>query len=117
MSDATPRKSLADNPWYWVYLFCTAALVMLVVAEPKLAEMMAQDHNKAAGRERAWQQSLGEKPSAALATADEMKRVLRPFYIGLAVVLIVAWIIFWRQHFYRQHPAPQQTQHQSEALR
>lgn len=113
MSEATPRKSLAENPWYWVYLFCTAALAMLVLAEPKLAEMMAQDHNKAAGRERAWQQSLGDEPSAKLATADQMKRVLRPIYIGLACVLVVAWVIFWRQHFSNRQtlqPTPQHTE-------
>ncbi|MEO8498553.1 MAG: hypothetical protein ABI614_26115, partial [Planctomycetota bacterium] len=39
---AASRKSITDSPWYWVYLFCTAGVVALLLAGPKFAARQSQ---------------------------------------------------------------------------
>ena len=30
--------SVTESPWYWIYVFCTAALIGLVLLGPKVLE-------------------------------------------------------------------------------
>ncbi len=120
MSDdqSISRKPITDSPWFWIYLFCTVGLVLLVVSERKLVDMMVSDANKAEGRQRAWQQRSEEKQAAMMefAFVQESKErtarnTLRVLYVNLAVILAVAWVILWYRRFRRrqQHePAPKQ---------
>jgi hypothetical protein len=97
-----PRRSISESPWYWIYLFCTVGLVLLVLMEPKVIALLARDTNQAVGRQRAWQQQMGQDPAAEMATAEQMKRFVRSLYAILGSVLLVGWIVFWWQQYRRR---------------
>jgi len=94
-----PRKSVIHSPWYWVYLFATAALVALAVMGPKFSERQSQIERNYQGRLRANQQAQGESPHGKMSTPDDTIISLRPLYVGLGLVIIISWILIWRTHF------------------
>ncbi len=99
---SAPRTPITDSPWFWVYLFGTAALIALALLTPKYGPRQAQLEREFQGRQRAAQNLNGREPSIALSSADRTLVSLRPLYFGLAAVTLVAWVVFWRKHVARQ---------------
>src|SRR5688572_21680355 len=96
---ASPRRSITESPWYWVYLFCTAGLVALVLAGPKFAARQSQIERKAQGRQRAAQHLSGQEPVTALSDAENTQISLRPLFYSLGGILVVAWMhLLWRSY-------------------
>ena len=100
-ADSPRRKSILESPWYWLYAFCTAALVALLLLGPKFAERQAQIERQAQGRERAAQQRAGKTPSTPMSTAAATIITLRPIMLLLAGILAAAWGMLWWRHFRR----------------
>lgn len=99
MSTASTKSalSLTDSPWYWVYLFCTAGLIALVLAGPKFAVRQSQIERSAQGRQRAIQNLSGREPVTPMSSAEHTQISLRPLYYVLGALLAVAWInLGWR---------------------
>lgn len=96
------RKSITESPWYWACLFCTAALVALVLMGPKFEVRQAQIERQYQGRERALQQKAGEAPSTPMSTAGDTYISLKPLSVALAVLLAIAWPVLWWRHFRRR---------------
>lgn len=94
-----PRSSLLDSPWYWVYVFCTAALVALMLMGWKFGARQAQIEREYQGRERAAQHVHGLEPTTAMSTPEHTIVTLQPLYYVLGAVLLVAWIVLWWKHF------------------
>jgi len=92
---AATRRSMTDSPWFWVYLFTTAGLIALALIGPKFAERQAQIEREYQGRQRAAQQAQGEEPTGELSTAERTLITLRPLFLGLAAITIIAWIVTW----------------------
>src|SRR5262245_45122028 len=90
------RRPMTDSPWFWVYLFATAALISLALIGPKFAARQAQIEREYQGRQRAAQQTQGAEPTGELSTAERTLITLRPLFLGLAAVTVVAWTITWR---------------------
>lgn len=84
-------RSLTDSPVYWVYLFCTAGLVALFLAEGKFAARQAQIERKAQGRQRAVQNLAGRELVTVLSDEEHTHISLRPLYYVLGAVLTLAW--------------------------
>jgi hypothetical protein len=105
------RMSAAtDSPWFWVYVFCTAALVALALAAPKFGPRQAQIEREFQGRQRAAQNLAGQEPTEPLSSADATVIELRPLFLGLAAIMAVAWVVFWRKHLARPpQPSPPPT--------
>ncbi len=98
---ASPKKSITDSPWYWVYLFCTGAAVALVLAGPKLVALQSQLERNSearlhAARQVATQQINGSEQEFSQQTANRI--TLWPLYVVLGIVLTVAWFNLWRRH-------------------
>jgi hypothetical protein len=89
------RRPMTDSPWFWVYLFSTAALVALALIGPKFAARQAQIEREYQGRQRAAQQVQGAEPTGELSTAEKTLITLRPLFLGLAAVTVAAWIVTW----------------------
>src|SRR5438876_8971100 len=89
-------RPITDSPWFWVYLFTTAALIALALIGPKFAARQAQIEREFQGRQRAAQNTHGQEPSGVLSTAERTLITLRPLFFGLAAITTVAWIVFWR---------------------
>ena len=99
----TDHARLTDSPWYWVYLFCTAGLIALVLAGPKFAARQSQIERSGQGRQRAIQNLSGEEPTTQLSSAENTHIRLRPLYYVLGAVLAFAWIqLGWKQLRRRQ---------------
>ena len=91
---------MTDSPWFWAYLFGTAALVALALAAPKFGPRQAQIEREYQGRTRAAQNLSGAEPNLEMSTAERTLITLRPLFLGLAALTTVAWIAFWlsRRH-------------------
>ena len=94
---------MIDSPWFWAYLFTTAALIALALIGPKFAARQAQIEREFQGRQRAAQNIQGQEPTGTLSTAERTLVSLRPLFFGLAVITTVVWIIFWRTRINNSH--------------
>jgi hypothetical protein len=90
-----PSRPLADSPWFWAYLFGTAALIALALAGPKFGPRQAQIEREYQGRTRAAQNLNGAEPNLPMSSSASTIVTLRPLFLGLAAVTTVAWIVFW----------------------
>jgi hypothetical protein len=99
------KAAVTDSPWFWAYLFGTAALVALALAGPKFGPRQAQIEREYQGRQRAAQNAAGEEPTLALSSADDTIIELRPLFWTLAAITMGAWLVFWRRHVARPNPA------------
>jgi hypothetical protein len=92
------QRAITDSPWFWVYLFATAALIALALMGPKYAARQAQIEREFQGRQRAAQSASGQEPTVALSSAEKTLITLRPLFLAMAAITVVAWIVFWRGH-------------------
>ena len=98
---ASSGSSITDSPWYWVYLFCTAGAVALLLAGPKFAARQSQiernsgDRLHAAQHVAQQQREIGEQQTPQ-STATRI--TLWPLYVALGCALAVAWFNLWRSH-------------------
>src|SRR5687768_16577071 len=92
------RPPITDSPWFWSYLFATAALIALALIGPKYSARQAQIEREFQGRQRAAQSLQGQEPTGQLSTAEQTLITLCPLFIGLAAATVIAWIVFWRKH-------------------
>jgi hypothetical protein len=95
---------MTDSPWFWAYLFTTAALIALALIGPKFAARQAQIEREFQGRQRVAQNVQGQEPSGTLSTAERTLISLRPLFFGLALITTVAWIVFYRTRMLTQVP-------------
>ena len=101
-SSSPVRKSILESPWYWVYAFCAAALVALLLVAPKFGARQAQIERQYQGRQRAAQQLQGRAPTTPLSTQDNTSIRLWPLYTLIAAAFIVSWLVLWFRHFGRR---------------
>jgi hypothetical protein len=95
-STSRPIRSITESPWYWVYVFCTAGLVALLLVGPRYSVRQTQIERSAQGRQRAIQNLAGEQP-APMPDEERTRISLRPLYFLLSVVLCIAWTnLIWR---------------------
>ena len=99
---SSSTRPIADSPWFWAYLFSTAALIALALAGHKYGPRQAQIEREFQGRQRAAQNLNGQQPSVELSTAERTLITLRPLFFALAAVTTVAWIVFWRKRVHQQ---------------
>ena len=103
----SPKRSITDSPWYWVYLFCTAGAVALLLAGPKFAARQAQIERKYEARQKVAQQVAKQQLNIAEQEAEQLtatRITLWPLYLLLGVVLSVAWFNLWRRHKRQSEP-------------
>lgn len=96
MASPPAPRPVSDSPWFWAYLFGTAALVALALAGGKYGPRQAQIEREFQGRQRAAQHLNDVTPDVEMSTAQRTLITLRPLFIALAAVTLVAWIVFWR---------------------
>ena len=96
-SNPTVLPPITDSGWFWLYLFCTAGLVALYLAGPRYTYRQPQLERQFSARQRGGQAVIGTDGPVGLSDANKMIITLRPLYVVLAVILAVAWIVFWRQ--------------------
>ena len=97
----SPPPSITDSAWYWVYLFCTAGAVALLLAGPKFAVRQSQIERNGEDRLRVAHYVAGQPidiSEQATAEPATTRITLWPLYVVLGCVLSVAWFNLWRSH-------------------
>ena len=92
------RRPVTDSPWFWAFLFSTAALIALAVIGPKFAQRQAHIEREFQGRQRAAENLNDREPTVGLSSPGQTLITLQPLFFALAAVTMVAWIVFWRKH-------------------
>lgn len=93
-----PRPAMTDSPWFWAYLFGTAALIALFFAGNKFGPRQAQIEREFQARTRATQVLNGQEPTLKLSTPENTLVTLQPLWFVIAVITIAGWFLFWRSH-------------------
>lgn len=113
MHPASPARQspLYESPWFWVYLFATAALAILLLANAKITGRQAQLERNMQARQRAAQVRAGETPTVPLSPPDKPQIGLAPLYALLTILLLVGWVGLWytRLRHRTAHSVPRQT--------
>src|SRR5690242_17935997 len=92
------RRPMTDSPWFWAFLFSTAALLALAVIGPKFAQRQAHIEREFQGRQRAAENLNNREPTVGLSSPGQTLITLQPLFFALAAVTMVAWMVFWRKH-------------------
>ena len=96
----SPRKSpesrLTDSPWFWAYIFSTAALIALALAAPKYSSRQTQLERRFLARQEGGQTIKGsDGQSIEPPTKDNLILRLGPLFVICGALLMVAWSRFW----------------------
>ena len=94
----TRPRPTTDSPWFWAYLFSTAALIGLALVGPKFSLRQTQIEREFQGRQRAAQNLNGQEPSVEMSATGRTLITLRPLFFALAAITMFAWFVFWRTH-------------------
>lgn len=86
---------MTDSPWFWVYLFTTFGLIVMLLMLPKLEQRQRElDLEGQAKRVSMDLPAPNSNTDAALAQGTPRKRF--SWLIGLLAVLLTGgWITFW----------------------
>lgn len=111
MTDDQHRRShppLTDSPWFWGYVFATAALIALALAAPKYSSRQTQLERRFLARQEGGQTIKGnDGKSIEPPTKDNLILRLGPLFIICGSLLVVAWSRFWWTHFVRRRQVDQ----------
>jgi hypothetical protein len=89
------RQHFADSPWFWAYLFASAALIALALIGAKYEARQSQIEHQFEGRQQIVQGHAEQDREAT--PADRAGRItLQPLFFALALVTIFVWLIHWR---------------------
>lgn len=98
-TDDTCRPPLTDSPWFWGYVFSTAALLALALAAPKYLSRQTQLERRFLARQEGGQTVKGaDGKSIDAPTKDNLILTLTPLFAVCGVLLVVAWSRFWWTH-------------------
>ena len=94
MSNTPPdrRPPLGDSPWFWMYLFATAAFFALLAIGPKYDTRQAGIERQGQARQRIDAQAANRPmDNVPVSTIGRTLVTLRPLRLTLGVVLTLAW--------------------------
>ena len=115
-SESNQKKPpLTDSPWFWLYIFSTAALIALVVAQPKYRPRQTQLERRFLARQEGGQTIKGSDGGTIVKpTGDNLILRLGPLFLIVGSLLMVAWSRLWWSRFIPQKTTPS---HEVEALK
>lgn len=80
-------RSLVESPWLWGALFVAAALMALLVVEPRYRSRQAQLERRYQARQRQGLAVVGPEGPAAYSEKDDPQATLRPLFWLLGAAL------------------------------
>ena len=84
------RKPVTESPWYWLYVFCTAGLIGLLVIAPKFQARQLQIERNLQARQHAARLAAGETDAALPPESTHTSVTLWPLVGVLAALLAYA---------------------------
>ena len=102
-SNQNKKPPLTDSPWFWLYIFSTAALIALVVAQPKYRPRQTQLERRFLARQEGGQTIKGSEGNTIVKPAgDNLILRLGPLFLIVGSLLMVAWSRLWWSRFIPQ---------------
>lgn len=99
-SSSIEHGSLTDSPWFWGYIFSTAALIALALAAPKYYSRQTQLERRFLARQEGGQTIKGDDgQSITPPTKNNLILRLGPLFLICGALLMVAWSRFWWTRF------------------
>ena len=90
------KQPLTDSPWFWAYIFATAALIALAMASPKYYPRQTQLERQFLARQHGGQTVKGADGQVIEAPHEKnLILTLGPLFLICACLLVVAWGRFW----------------------
>ncbi len=119
MVDNTPRldhpaSPLTDSPWFWGYVFATAALIALFLAGPRYLDRQGQLERQFSARQASGQVVVGRQGPVPPSSGEHMIISLRPLYAILALLLTFAWGGLWYYRFRHRPMSSSKPSHQTQ---
>jgi hypothetical protein len=104
------HPKLTDSPWFWIYLFGTAALIAMFLIGQKADTVQAQRDGNFTRRQMSLErQAAGGKTASDAAKPADQSAAAEPryvdfnvFYAIIGAVTVFAWIMHWRQYLQRR---------------
>lgn len=93
------KEPLTDSPWFWIYLFATAALVLLIVSKPKLDYRQAWLERQHQARQFSHQLAEGREIQGELIQPDSTRFRVEYFVYLLTALLLLGWGRLWYSRF------------------
>jgi len=89
-------EPITDSPWFWAYIFATAALIALALAAPKYYPRQTQLERQFLARQEGGQTVKGAGGQTIDPPyEDNLIMKLGPLFLICAALLVVAWGRFW----------------------
>ena len=102
-SDALPRFALSESPWYWLVLFSTMGLSLLLAIDTKYSKRQARLEIRYMARQQTNQRNDGvlaaRNVSEERAITGHLPNRLLPLRISLVLLLWGAIVaLWWERH-------------------
>ena len=88
-------QPVSDSPWFWVYLFATAGLIALLLADHKFDHRQSEIEREFSARQSYGHVLSSEDGPIAPPTPGNQHLTLRPLYMIMSIVLVVGWTTFY----------------------
>ena len=89
------QSRVSDSPWFWVTLFCSAALAVLVVARGQVAQRQAIIERQNQGRQRAAEMAATGEAVTEMSTPENTVITIDGLIVVLAVILLISGNMYW----------------------
>ena len=100
------REPITDSPWFWLYLFATVALILLVVFRGKLDMRQANIERQHQARQIANQlPGNSDAVKVDVSTPGNTLIGLNYLFAILGILVSIGWARLWYVRF-RKPPAP-----------
>lgn len=94
------QEPITDSPWFWLYLFATAALILLIAFQGKLEIRQANIERQHQARQLAHPSDEIPNQSPVAVSSPGNTLIGRNYLVAvLGVLVAVGWIRLWYVRF------------------
>lgn len=114
-SSPSPREPITDSPWFWIYLFATTALVLLILFRGKMDIRQAEIERQHQARQIAAENRVPLQEGSETEDADALpvevsspgntRISLNYIYAVLGLLIAVGWARLWYVRFRPMSPS------------
>jgi uncharacterized membrane protein YhaH (DUF805 family) len=94
---------LTESIWFWVYLFSTAALIILFVMQSKISSRQNNEQRNFQARQQTYE-NVARPDNPTNVTQKTARTVTTtPLFIIMGITFAVSWIMLCRQRFFKRN--------------
>lgn len=94
------QEPITDSPWFWLYLFATVALILLIVFQGKLSIRQANIERQHQARQLANQSGeISIETPVTVSSPGNTVIGLNYLIAVLGVLVVIGWVRLWYVRF------------------